>query len=54
MGIAFEGVLQDMGLKDRRDDPLCNLLAKKIIELGQRGIRDSAQLRQMTIEAFKG
>jgi hypothetical protein len=39
MGIAFEGVLQELGLKDRAD-PLCTLIALEIIKLGQQGITD--------------
>ncbi|MGH6771584.1 MAG: hypothetical protein ACRECO_21495 [Xanthobacteraceae bacterium] len=43
MGVAFERVLQELNLKDR-EDPTCNLIAKKIIEFGQQGVREPAIL----------
>jgi len=36
-----------------RDDPATRLVAEKIIELTQRGVRDAATLRVMTLEEFK-
>jgi hypothetical protein len=53
MGQAFEGVLKELGLKDRTD-PLCDLIAVEIIKLGMKGTRDSAQLQELTIKALKG
>jgi hypothetical protein len=46
MGIAFEGVLTELGLVDR-DDPLSELVAVKIIELAQQGVHDPNQLRHL-------
>jgi hypothetical protein len=39
------------GLKDRAG-PLCEELAKKIIELGQQGVRNPQLLRQFAIKDF--
>jgi len=36
MGAAYEGLLKELGLKDRAD-PLCEVIAKKVIEFGKRG-----------------
>ena len=53
MGDVFEDVLQTLGLVDRQD-PLTEMVAKKVIELAQAGERDPARLKQLTLEAFKG
>jgi len=51
MGDAFELALNDLGLRDR-SDPLVETVAKKIIELGRRGIRDPERLRDQAIREF--
>ena len=48
MGSAFEDVLKALKLVDRTD-PLTDTIAKKIIELGQRGEHDPARLRDQTL-----
>lgn len=48
MASAFEAALRELNLKDR-DDPLCEMVAKKIIELGQQGIRSQSLLRQFAL-----
>jgi hypothetical protein len=40
---AYECTLQKLSLVDR-NHPLTELIAKKVIELGQRGVRDAGQL----------
>jgi hypothetical protein len=35
------------------DDPATRLVARKIIELTERGVRDAAALRAMTLKEFK-
>jgi len=50
---AFEEVLSEMRLADR-SDPLTELVAKKVIELAQKGERDPARLRELTLQAFSG
>jgi hypothetical protein len=51
MGKAFEEALAVLGLVDR-SDPLVDLVAKKVIEIGQQGERDPAHIRDMTVMAF--
>ena len=51
MGLAFEEALAALGMTDRTD-PLVEIVAKKIIELGRQGVRDTRQLRDLTIKAF--
>ncbi|MGH6770994.1 MAG: hypothetical protein ACRECO_18455 [Xanthobacteraceae bacterium] len=53
MGTAFEDVLRTLRLTDRTD-PLVMLIAEKIIELGQRGVRDPQQLRDLALAEIKG
>lgn len=40
---AYEQALCMIGVQDR-NDPLTELIAKKIIEIGQTGLKDSAQI----------
>ena len=53
MGDVFEDVLKTLGLVDRQD-PLVDMIARKIIELALTGVRDRARLMQMTLDAFNG
>ena len=53
MGTAFDGILLELQLEDR-DDPLCSLIAKTIIELGQQGARDPSQLQERTLKILIG
>jgi hypothetical protein len=46
---AYERTLRKLSLVDR-NDPLTELIARKIIELGQRGIRDAIKLSEMAIK----
>jgi hypothetical protein len=46
---AYEQTLRELGLKDR-SDPLTEIVAKKVIEIRQTGIRDPAQIFQLTIK----
>jgi hypothetical protein len=48
MGAAFELTLVALGLINRAD-PLVTVVAKKIVELGQRGVRDIDQLKELAI-----
>jgi hypothetical protein len=45
---AYERTLRTLSLKGR-DDPLTELIAKKVIEIGQTGIRDPAQISELTL-----
>ena len=53
MAEAYEGALIDFGLKDR-NDPLTELIAKKIIDHAQRGERDPTKLRQRILKEIRG
>ena len=46
---AYERTLRKLGLVDR-NDPIAELIAKKVIELGQRGVRDAKQLVELAIK----
>ena len=48
---AFEETLAQLGLVDRAD-PLVELVARKIIELGQQGERDPERIRDLAVMAF--
>jgi hypothetical protein len=45
---AYERALRKLGLVDR-NDPITEMVAKKVIELGQRGVREAQQISDMTI-----
>jgi hypothetical protein len=46
---AYEQALRTIGILDR-DDPLAELLAKKIIEVAQTGVREPADISAQAIE----
>ena len=46
---AYEDCLRTLKLNDR-SDPTAQVLAKKIIEIAQTGIRDSARLGRLALE----
>jgi hypothetical protein len=48
---AYEGALRALFLVDR-NDPLTEIIAKKIIEIGRTGIRDPVQISSMAIKAL--
>jgi hypothetical protein len=45
---AYEQTLRTLCLVDR-NDPLTELIAKKIIEIGQTGVKDPAQISTLAI-----
>jgi hypothetical protein len=45
---AYERALRKLGLVDR-NDPITEMVAKKVIDLGQRGVREAQQISDMTI-----
>jgi hypothetical protein len=49
---VFEDLLQTLDLVDRREDPVATLVAQKVIELAQTGVRDPIRLKKLTLEAF--
>ena len=52
MSEALQSVCDTLSLKVV-DDAATRLVARKIIELTQRGVRDAAALRAMTLREFK-
>jgi hypothetical protein len=48
MAAAFEDTLKQLDLHNR-DDALCHVIAKKIIELAQQGVRNPQLLRQFAV-----
>jgi len=52
MSEALKGVCETLSLK-MVDDAATRLVAQKIIELAQRGVRDVHKLRTMTLSEFK-
>jgi hypothetical protein len=46
---AYEQALDTLGVKDR-DDPLTEMIAKKIIKIAQTGVHDVAQLSAQAIK----
>jgi hypothetical protein len=46
---AYEGTLRKLKLVDR-NDPITEMIARKIIELGQRGVRQAEQLIELAMK----
>ena len=51
MSLVLDDVCEALGLKVI-EEPATRLVAEKIIELAQRGIRDVDQLRVLTLKEF--
>jgi hypothetical protein len=49
MVAAYEDCLRILKLSDR-SDPLTEIIAKKIIEIAQTGIRDPSHMRQLALK----
>jgi hypothetical protein len=49
---TYGKTLRALDLVDR-DDPLTRTVAKKIIEIGQTGIRDPTQISELAIKVFR-
>jgi hypothetical protein len=49
MSLAFEGACDELGLIKTAQDPATSLVAEKIIEVAQRGVRDPDLLRTMAL-----
>ena len=52
MSLALETVCGKFGMR-LTDDPATRVVATKIIELAQRGVRDAPTLTEMTLEELK-
>ena len=53
MSAAFEEACRTLGLAER-SDPLCNLVAEKILECARTGERDPIRLRECALQAING
>jgi hypothetical protein len=49
---AYEQTLLDLDLVDCNDGHLTEIVAKKILEVSQTGVNDSAQLSKLAIKAL--
>ncbi|MBO4223855.1 hypothetical protein [Bradyrhizobium neotropicale] len=47
---AFNHALRSLSLIDRRDDPLADMVARKVIEIGAISVRDPAEISKMAIK----
>ena len=50
---AYEGALVALRLSDRQD-PITEIVAKKIVEIAENGERDYARLRDRALEEIRG
>ena len=48
---SYERTLRTLSLVDR-NDPLTEMIAKKIIEIGQTGVKEPAQISQLAIKGL--
>ena len=48
---AYEEALRALGLSDR-SDPMTLIVAKAVIDIGQTGVHDAAQISQLAIKAI--
>ena len=53
MAKAYEDALVALGLTDRQD-PITELVAKKIVEIAETGERDPTRLRDRALEEIRG
>jgi hypothetical protein len=49
MSVAFDGACDELGLVKTTEDPATGLVAEKIIEVAERGVRDPELLRTMAL-----
>jgi hypothetical protein len=49
MSVAFDGACDELGLVKTTQDPATSLVAEKIIEVAERGVRDPELLRTMAL-----
>jgi hypothetical protein len=49
---AYQQALRLLGVRDR-DDPLTEMIAKKIIKIAQAGIKDPAQISALAIKELE-
>ena len=52
LSTAYEQALRSLGVQER-GDPLTELIAKKIIEIGQTGLQDPAKISAQAIKELR-
>ncbi len=52
MVAAYDGVLEELGLKDRADRR-CEVVARKLIGIAQNGERDPKRLKELTLASIR-
>jgi hypothetical protein len=53
MSAAFLDACAELGLENGRADPTTQLVAARIIELAQRGIKSQAELSRSAVDGFR-
>jgi hypothetical protein len=53
MGVAFQDVCRRLHLADK-EDRATEMVAQKVIEIAQKGVRDPVQLTNAVLESFTG
>jgi hypothetical protein len=49
---AYEKTLRGLGIQDR-SDPIAEMVAKKVFEIGRSGIEDPSQICELAIKALR-
>jgi hypothetical protein len=50
---AFDRALRSLNIADRKDDPIGGIVARKIIEVSETGVRDAAEIADMVVKQLK-
>lgn len=53
MELAFNSTLRKLSLVDR-NDPVCHMVARKVIDLGALGYTNPAEITELTVKHFSG
>ena len=50
---AFDKALHSLQIADRKNDPLGEVVARKIIEIGETGVRDPSEIADIAVKQLK-
>jgi|tagenome__1003787_1003787.scaffolds.fasta_scaffold20087985_2 hypothetical protein len=50
---AFDRALRSLNIADRKDDPIGKIVARKIIEVRETGVRDAAEIADIVVKQLK-
>jgi hypothetical protein len=50
---AFDQALRSLNIADRKDDPIGKIVARKIIEVRETGVRDAAEIADMVVKQLR-